>query len=69
MATAAAAVVARARRDVVSHFMQANAVSADSASTWIRIGPLQQRALARFIHRGVIVGDGQGYLLSRRARI
>ena len=55
MATAAAAVVAKARRDVVSHFMQANAVSADSASTWIPDRPLQQRALARFIHRGVIV--------------
>ena len=42
MATAAAAVVARARRDVVSHFMQANAVAPDGASTWISDRPLQQ---------------------------
>jgi hypothetical protein len=56
MATAAAAVVAKARRDVVSHFMQANAVSAD---IWIPDRPLQQRALARFIHRGVIVETGK----------
>ena len=59
MATAAAAVVAKARRDVVSHFMQANAVSADSASTWIPDRPLQQRALARFIDRGVLVETGK----------
>jgi hypothetical protein len=59
MATAAAAVVAKARRDVISHFMQANAVSADSASAWIPDRPLQQRALSRFIDRGVIVETGK----------
>lgn len=59
MATAAAAVVARARRDVISHFMQANAVSAESASTWIPDRPLQERALGRFVDRGVIVETGK----------
>ena len=59
MATAAAAVAARARRDVISHFMQANAVSQDSASTWIADRPLQQRMLERFIDRGVIVETGK----------
>jgi hypothetical protein len=59
MATAAAAVVARARRDVISHFMQANSVSAETASTWVPDRPLQQRALGRFIERGVIVETGK----------
>lgn len=59
MATAAAAVVAKARRDVISHFMQANAVSAETASTWIPDRPLQERALGRFIDRGVIVKTGK----------
>ena len=45
MASAAAAVVAKARRDVISHFMQANAVSRDSAATWVPNRPLQQRML------------------------
>ncbi len=59
MATAAAAVVAKARRDVISHFMQANAVSRDSASKWIPDRPLQQRMLDRFLDRGVIVETGK----------
>ena len=59
MASAAAAVIAKARRDVISHFMQANAVSAQSAATWIPDRPLQQRMLARFVDRGVIVETGK----------
>lgn len=59
MASAAAAVVAKARRDVISHFMQANAVTRDSASTWIPDRPLQQRMLERFLDRGVIVETGK----------
>lgn len=59
MATAAAAVLAKARRDVISHFMQANAVSGDNASTWVPDRPLQQRMLARFVDRGVIVETGK----------
>jgi hypothetical protein len=55
MATAAAAVVARARREVISHFMQENAVDSATASRWIPDRALQQRMLARFVRRGVVV--------------
>lgn len=55
MATAAAAVVAKARRDVVSHFMQQNAVSASSAVTWVPERRIKRRALERFVRQGVIV--------------
>ena len=55
MATAAGAVVAKARRDVISHFMQSNAVSPDSASRWVPDRLIQRRALSRFVGRGVIV--------------
>jgi hypothetical protein len=55
MATAAGAVVAKARNDVISYFMQHNSVSPDSATRWIPERPLQARALARFVERGVIV--------------
>ena len=55
MATAAAAVVAKARRDVVSHFMQQNAVSREAAIRWIPDRHIQRRALARFVRQDVIV--------------
>jgi CTP-dependent riboflavin kinase len=55
MATAAAAVVARARRDVISHFMERNAVSPAAAVRWVPERALKQRILARFVRRGVIV--------------
>lgn len=59
MATAAAAVVAKARRDVVSHFMQLNAVSASAAVTWVPERRIKRRALERFVRQGVIVETGQ----------
>jgi CTP-dependent riboflavin kinase len=55
MATAAAAVVAKARREVISHLMQNNAVSASSAVRWIPDRRLQRRVLERLVRRGVIV--------------
>jgi len=55
MATAAAAVVARARRDVVSHFMQRNAVNPGAAVSWVPDRHIERRMLARFVNRGVIV--------------
>lgn len=55
MATAAAAVVARARREIVSHMMQHNAVSPANAVRWIPDRRIQQRMLDRFVRRGVIV--------------
>lgn len=55
MATAAAAVVAKARRDVISHFMERNAVSAAEAVQWVPDRAIQRRMLARFLRRGVVV--------------
>jgi hypothetical protein len=55
MATAAAAVVAKARRDVVSHFMERNAVSSDEAVRWVPDRHIQRRIVARFVGRGVLV--------------
>lgn len=64
MATAAAAVVAKARRDVISHFMERNAVNAQGAVRWLPERAIQRRMLARFVRRGVIVetGDDSYYL-------
>ena len=58
MATAAA-VVAKARRDVVSHFMQQNAVSPAQALQWVPDRRIRRRALARFVRQGVIIETGQ----------
>jgi hypothetical protein len=55
MATAAAAVVAKARRDVLSHFMQANAVDANSASHWVPERRIQRRVLDRMVRQGILV--------------
>jgi CTP-dependent riboflavin kinase len=55
MATAAAAIVARARRNVISHFMERNAVSSAAAVRWVPDRRLEQRILARFERRGVLV--------------
>lgn len=55
MATAAVALIAKARRDVVSHFMQQNAVSSAQAIRWVPGRHLQRRVLARFVRLGVIV--------------
>jgi len=54
MATAAAAVVARARRDVISHFMQRNAVNPVAAVEWVPERRIERRMLERFLDRGVI---------------
>lgn len=58
MATAAAAVVAKARRDVVSHFMQRNAVNPGAAVEWVPDRHIERRMLARFVNRGVIIETG-----------
>jgi CTP-dependent riboflavin kinase len=58
MATAAA-IVARARRDVISHFMERNAVSSDAAVRWVPERHIQRRMLARLIRRGVLVETGE----------
>jgi CTP-dependent riboflavin kinase len=58
MATAAA-IVARARRDVISHFMERNAVSSDAAVRWVPERHIQRRMLARLMRRGVLVETGE----------
>jgi hypothetical protein len=58
MATAAA-IVAKARRDVISHFMERNAVSSDAAVRWVPERHIQRRMLARLMRRGVLVETGE----------
>ena len=60
MATAAAAVMAKARRDVVSHFMGANAVSAESAVEYEPGRNIHQRQFERLCDAGVIRAAGDG---------
>lgn len=68
MATAAAAVVAKARRDVISQFMQQNAVSPLNAIRWVPERNIKRRALARFVRQGVIVETAEDtYYLDVRA--
>lgn len=55
MATAAVAV---AIRRVISHLMSNNAVSPESAVTFVPDRHLQRRLLARLVRRGVIVETG-----------
>ena len=64
MATAAAAVVAKARRDVISHFMERNAVAPESAVQWVPDRHIQRRMMDRLARRGVLVetADDKYYL-------
>ncbi|OYY72454.1 hypothetical protein [Sphingomonas sp. 28-63-12] len=57
---AAAAVVARARRNVVSHFLSCNAVSADSAVGFTPRRAIERRMLDRYVRAGVIVPVAKG---------
>jgi hypothetical protein len=64
MATAAAAVLAKARRDVVSHFMQAGAVSPETAVAFNPTRRIQGRMFERLSRRGVILkGNGDRHYL------
>ena len=64
MATSAAAVMAKARRDVVSHFMAANAVSAENAVTYAPGRHVRQRQFERLCDAGVIraASDGRHWI-------
>lgn len=63
MATAAAAVVAKARRDVISHFMSRNAVTPDSAVPYAPERRIQARMFDRLQRAGVIVAASKGYFI------
>ncbi|WP_374139809.1 hypothetical protein [Sphingomonas sp. 32-62-10] len=52
---AAAAMVARARRNVISHFMSCNAVSTEKAVSFTPSRSIERRILDRYIRAGVIV--------------
>ena len=63
-AGAAGAAVARARRRLVSHFMAADAVSADQAIGYTPDRGLERRLLERLIGQGVLhVGKAGTYWL------
>lgn len=64
MATTAAAMVAKARRDVISHFMARNAVSADSAVPYQPERRIRRRMFERLQAAGVLQpGKRGGYWL------
>ena len=60
MATAAAAIVAQAKREIVSHLMSANAVSPDQAVAYAPGRRIQRRMLDRFCRAGVVVETAPG---------
>ena len=60
MATAAGALVARARREIQHHFFAEDAVRRDRAVTFIPASRIERRVFERWLARGVILDDGQG---------
>lgn len=60
MATAAAAIVAKRRRDILSHFLTANAVSADGAVAYQPERRVDRRQFGHLLDAGVIVEAGPG---------
>ena len=64
MATTAAAMVAKARRDVISHFMQRDAVSAAKAVPYQPDRRIRRRMFERLQAAGVLKpGSGGGHYL------
>lgn len=64
MATTAAAVVAKARRDVISHFLSRNAVTPDSAVPYAPERRIRARMFERLQRAGVIQAASKGYYIS-----
>lgn len=60
MATAAAAIIAKARRRILDHLMGANAVSADAAVSFEPGTAVQARQLQRMLNAGVVRETGSG---------
>ncbi|MEY4238849.1 MAG: hypothetical protein RL339_1450 [Pseudomonadota bacterium] len=62
MATAAAAVVAKARREIQHHFFSADAVRADRAVAFTPSGFAEARQFAKMLEAGIIrQADGDRY--------
>jgi hypothetical protein len=64
MATAATAVVAKARRRIIDHFMGADAVSPESAVAFVPQRLVVERQFARFERAGVVrrTDDGRYWI-------
>lgn len=60
MASAAGALVAKARQDVISHFMSANAVSPESAVPFASKRWIERRQFDRFVAAGVLRPSSEG---------
>jgi hypothetical protein len=60
MATAAAAAVARARRDIQHHFFSEDAVRPDRAVAFEPMNRLQRRQFERMQARGIVRESGPG---------
>lgn len=60
MATTAAAVVAKARRDVISHFMARDAVAPDKAVPYQPDRRIRRRMFERFQDAGVLKPGARG---------
>ncbi|OYQ28267.1 hypothetical protein CHU93_09125 [Sandarakinorhabdus cyanobacteriorum] len=58
MATAAAAVVAKARRDIQHHFFAADAVRPDRAVPFAPAGGIESRQFEAMRARGIILAEG-----------
>jgi hypothetical protein len=58
MATAAAALIARARREIQHHFFAADAVRADRATAFDPSNAIERRQFARMVERGIIHQEG-----------
>jgi hypothetical protein len=61
MATTAAAMVAKARRDVMSHFLSRNAVTPASAVPYVPDRRLRERMFERLKDAGVLKAGKSGY--------
>ena len=60
MATAAAAVMAKARRDVISHFLSRHAVSEDSAVPYTPDRRIHARQFDRLLDKGLVLSAANG---------
>lgn len=64
MASAAAALIARARREIQHHFFSADSVRPDRATRFEAANAIEQRQFSRMVDRGIIhkVGSDQYWL-------
>jgi hypothetical protein len=61
MATAAGALVARARREIQHHFFAEDAVRRDRAVSFTPASRIERRVFEKWLSQGVICSDGQDH--------